>query len=157
MNRVNWKKLAVCVGIPLLVGAVSSLLTKGEMESFSKLNQPALSPPGWLFPVVWTILYVLMGVASYLVDVSGAQEDVKGRSLLLYGVQLFFNFWWSLFFFKWHFFLFSFLWLLGLWFLILLNIKSFLRISKIAGRLLIPYLLWVTFAAYLNWGIFLLN
>lgn len=157
MNRINWKKLAVCVGIPLLVGAVSSLLTRGEMESFSKLNQPALSPPGWLFPVVWTILYVLMGVASYLVYVSNAPEDLKGRSLLLYGVQLFFNFWWSLFFFKWHFFLFSFVWLVGFWILILFNIKSFSRISKTAGRLLIPYLLWVTFAAYLNWGIFLLN
>lgn len=157
MKKIQWKQLIICIAIPLLVGAVSSLLTRGEMENFGKLNQPVLSPPDWLFPVAWTILYVLMGIASYLVSVADVAEDRKGRALLLYGVQLFFNFCWSLFFFNGKFFLFSLIWLVILWILILLTIKSFSRIRSVAGWLLVPYLLWVTFAAYLNWGIYVLN
>ncbi len=157
MNKERIKKILVCIAIQLLVGAVSYVVTRGEMKTFDKLNQPALSPPDWLFPVVWTILYVLMGVASYFVCIADVAEDRKGRSMVLYGIQLFFNFFWSVFFFKFRFFLFSFIWLLILWGLIFLNIRSFSRISRKAGWLLVPYLLWVTFAVYLNWGIFLLN
>ena len=127
------------------------------MEQFYQLNQPALSPPGWLFPVVWTILYICMGIASYLVYESDAEEADKGKALLLYGLQLFFNFFWTLIFFNGQFFLFALIWLIVLWFLILFTAKAFFAISKPAGYLMIPYLIWVAFAIYLNWGIYLLN
>lgn len=157
MNKENIKRLVVCIGIPLLVGSVSSLLTRTAMEEFDKLNQPALSPPSWLFPVVWTILYILMGIASYLVYVSDAAEEDRGKALLLYGTQLFFNFFWSIIFFNGQFFLFALIWLIVMWILILLTTKKFFTISKSAGFLMIPYILWVSFAIYLNWGIYLLN
>jgi len=154
--KIDWKKLAICVAIPLLVGGLSALLTRNSMEAFGALNQPPLSPPGWLFPVVWTILYVLMGVASYLV-VTARRSRMTNPALTAYGAQLFFNFFWSIIFFNWQQYLFAFIWLLVLWVLILVTLSRFYRIDKRAGYLLIPYLLWVTFAGYLNLGIYLLN
>ena len=153
----NVKKLIVCIAIPLLVGAISSVLTRGEMKNFEALNQPALSPPGWLFPVVWIILYTLMGVASYFICISNASEEQRGKALLLYGVQLAFNFFWPLIFFNLKAYLFAFVWIVILWVLIVLTMKSFYKISKVACYLLIPYIGWVTFAAYLNLGIYILN
>lgn len=155
--KINLKQLVICIVIPLLVGAVSAVVTQGEMQAFGELNQPALSPPAWLFPVAWSILYILMGIASYLVYRSDAPDDVKGRALLLYGIQLFFNFFWSVIFFNFKTYLFALIWLLILWLMIIFLIRSFYKISKPAAYLLIPYLLWVTFAAYLNWGIYVLN
>lgn len=155
--KINIKQLAVCIVIPLLVGAISGIITQGEMEAFGKLNQPALSPPGWLFPIVWTILYILMGIASYLVISSDATEDDKEKAILLYGVQLFFNFCWSIVFFNFKAYLFAFIWLIILWVLIIVTIKKFYDISHTAAYFMIPYLLWVTFAAYLNLGIYILN
>ncbi len=154
--KIQWKKLAICVAIPLLVGGLSALLTRDSMEAFGALNQPPLSPPGWLFPVVWTILYILMGVASYLV-VTARCARLTNPALTAYGAQLFFNFFWSILFFNWQQYLFAFLWLLVLWVLILVTLLRFYRINKWAGYLLIPYLLWVTFAGYLNLGIYLLT
>lgn len=127
------------------------------METFSALNKPPLSPPGWLFPVVWTILYVLMGVASYLVFTSDADTADKEKALTVYGYQLIFNFFWSLWFFNLSLYLFSFIWLVVLWILIIITTVRFFRISKTAGYLMVPYLAWVTFAGYLNLGIYLLN
>ncbi len=155
--KIEWKKLFLAVAVPLAVGGLSAFVTKDAMEEFAKLNQPPLSPPGWLFPVVWTILFLLMGVASYLVCVSGSGRDEKKRALILYGVQLAVNFLWSVFFFNMGWYLFSFFWLLLLWGLILGTICLFSRSSRTAGTLLIPYLAWVTFAGYLNFGIYLLN
>lgn len=154
--KIDWKKLAICVAIPLLVGGLAALLTRDSMEAFGALNQPPLSPPGWLFPVVWTILYILMGVASYLV-VTARRSRMINPALTAYGAQLFFNFFWSIIFFNWQQYLFAFIWLLVLWVLILVTLSRFYRIDKRAGYLLIPYLLWVTFAGYLNLGIYLLN
>ena len=150
----QWKKLIVCVLIPLAVGGLAALLTRGSMAAFAALKQPPLSPPGWLFPVVWTILYILMGVASYLVLVSGKPNDA---ALTVYAVQLVFNFCWSLIFFNFELYLFAFVWLLALWLLILCTMLLFFRISKPAGYLMLPYLLWVTFAGYLNLAIYFLN
>ena len=152
--KIQWKKLIVCVLIPLAVGGLASLLTRGSMAAFAALKQPPLSPPGWLFPVVWTILYILMGVASYLVLVSEKPNDA---ALTVYAVQLVFNFCWSLIFFNFELYLFAFFWLLALWLLILCTMLLFFRISKPAGYLMLPYLAWVTFAGYLNLGIYLLN
>ena len=155
--KIKWKTLIICIAIPLAVGAISALLTQGSMEAFSMLEKPPLSPPGWLFPVVWTILYTLMGIASYRVFVSDAQPEEKGAALTVYGIQLAVNFFWSLIFFNLEMYLFSFFWLLLLWILVLATLILFYRISKPAGWLLVPYLLWVTFAGYLNFAIYLLN
>lgn len=127
------------------------------MEKFAHLEQPPLSPPGWLFPVVWTILFFLMGVASYLVVRSDAPWEKKKKALIFYGIQLVVNFFWSILFFNFGMYLFAFFWLLLLWVLILVTLVLFGRIRPAAGWLLVPYLLWVTFAGYLNFGIFLLN
>lgn len=155
--KINKKLLIICLAIPLVVGGVAALLTGDGMESFEALNQPPLSPPGWLFPVVWTVLYALMGVASYLAVTSGAPQNAVSRALRAYGIQLAFNFFWPLLFFRLEMYLFSFIWLIALWLLILLTALRFRRLSAAAGWLLVPYLLWVTFAAYLNLGIYLLN
>lgn len=156
LTVIRWKKLLVCVLIPLLVGGLSALITMGSMENFSSLNKPPLSPPGWLFPVVWTILFILMGIASYIVLERGSFAETR-TALFFYGVQLFFNFFWSIFFFNFELYYFSFLWLLALWVLIIITAVLFFRISKPAGYLMIPYILWVTFAGYLNLGIAILN
>ena len=154
--KIDWKKLIICVAIPLAVGGLAAFLTMGAMDDFGSLKQPPLSPPGWLFPVVWTILYTLMGVASYFVLTSGKPARSK-TALTVYGVQLFFNFLWSIIFFDLGWYLFAFFWIIALWLLIILTTVLFRRISKPAGYLMIPYILWVSFAAYLNLGIYILN
>ncbi len=153
--RIYLKKLIAAIAIPLLAGGLSAFISRKGMANFAEVAKPPLSPPNWLFPVVWSILYILMGIASYLVYVS----KTKGRenALTFYGVQLFFNFLWSILFFNLQAYLFSFIWLLALWVLIIITAVLFYRISKPAGYLFIPYILWVTFAAYLNFGIYLLN
>ena len=155
--RAKWKTLVFALAIPLGVGGLSSLLTRKEMDAFSHLNQPPLSPPTWLFPVVWTILFLLMGLASWLVYRSDAPDGVIRRALTVYGIQLGVNFLWSILFFNLKWYLFSFFWLLLLWGLILVTMILFFPIRKPAGWLLVPYVLWVTFAGYLNFGIYLLN
>ena len=155
--EINKKLLAQCIFISLAVGIAASVLSGGEMEMFQALNKPPLSPPGWLFPVVWTILYVLMGIASYLVITSGAGDEERYRALLVYGLQLVVNFFWPIFFFRFGWYFFSFIWLLLLWLLIFRTWDMFREISRLAGILLVPYLLWVTFAGYLNLAIALVN
>lgn len=154
--KIQWKKLIACVAIPLVVGGISALLTYKSMQSFEALNKPPLSPPGWLFPVVWSILFVLMGIASYLVLVSKDTSSTR-TALIFYGVQLFFNFLWSIIFFNFRLYLFAFVWLVALWLLIFTTTWKFYKISKKAAYLMLPYILWVTFAGYLNFGIYLLN
>lgn len=153
--KIQWKRLLVYLAIPLGVGALAGILTKDSMMQFSLLNRPPLSPPGWLFPVVWTVLFLMMGYASYLVSRSDSVQ--KRPALILYAIQLIVNFFWSIFFFNFEWYLFSFFWLVLLWVLILLTIRAFWRISPTAAILLIPYLLWVTFAGYLNLAIWLIN
>lgn len=154
--KIQWKTLLICVAIPLAVGGLAGLLSRGGMEVFASLEKPPLSPPGWLFPVVWTVLYVLMGIASYLVFTSGADRKTVGSALRVYGVQLVVNFLWPIFFFNFGWYLFSFIWLLLL-LLILITFARFWKISIPAACLLIPYLIWVVFAGYLNLGVALLN
>ena len=150
------KKLLICLAIPLAVGGLSALLS-GGMGDYTNFVQPPLSPPGWLFPVVWTVLYLLMGWASWLVWKSGAPWQQKRRALIFYGAQLAVNFLWSPIFFNAQAYGFAFLWLLLLWVLVLLMILQFRKADKTAALLQIPYLIWLTFAAYLNWGVFRLN
>lgn len=154
--KYDWKRLLIALGIPLAVGGLAALLS-GGMADYRAMNQPPFSPPGWVFPVVWSILYLLMGYASYLVWMSDAPQTEKRKALLLYGAQLLANFVWPLLFFGGKLYLAALLWLIMLWVLILLTIRAFSKIDERAGDLLIPYILWVTFAAYLNLGIYLLN
>lgn len=152
----KYKPVLICVAIPLAVGGLAALLTRSGMDFYETVNKPPLSPPGWLFPVVWTILYVLMGVSSWLV---WREKAAPGRraALRVYAVQLAVNFLWTLLFFLARRFLFSFVWLLLLAALILVMLFRFDRISPRAAWLQMPYLLWSLFAAYLNLGVYLLN
>ncbi len=155
--KINKSSLIKCIAIPLIIGGISAFLTRNSMEVFEKLNQPPLSPPGWLFPVVWTILYVLMGIASYLVMEAKEDPDKIASAMTVYIWQLVVNFLWPTFFFNFGWYLFSFLWLLLLWVLVLITTVRFYGVSKAAGLLMLPYLLWTTFAAYLNLGVWYLN
>ena len=155
--KLNKKLLFICIAIPLIVGGVSALLTKNSMMVFEQVSQPPLSPPGWLFPVVWTILYTLMGISSYLIVTSDSSYDEKETALRLYAYQLLVNFLWPTFFFNFGWYLFAFLWLLLLWVLVFFMIREFYKINQVAAYMNIPYLIWLTFAAYLNVGVWWLN
>lgn len=152
---IKLKPLIVSLFISLGVGGLSALLTRGSMETYRALKQPPLSPPGWVFPVVWTVLFALMGIAAYLVWM----QDGPGRSgaLALYGAQLIFNFFWTLIFFNLGNYALAFFWLAALWVLILLCTLSFFKEDARAGWMMVPYLVWVAFAGYLNAGVWLLN
>lgn len=155
--KIKLKQLIICIVIPLAVGGLAGFISRGSMGDFEMLNKPPLSPPGWLFPIVWTVLYILMGIASYLVLTSGAPQKSIRAALTVYGIQLAINFLWTILFFNLELYLFSFVWLVLLWVSILVTIILFAQLSKSAAKLMIPYLLWVTFAGYLNLSIYLLN
>ena len=160
MKKNNIVTLIIAIIIPLVVGGMSSFLTKDAMMIFDSVKKPPLSPPGILFPIVWTILYVMMGVSSYLIYKEKNNVNVKGlvkSTLIIYGVQLFFNFFWSILFFKYSLYMVAFIWLVILWILVFVFIKNALKINKIASYLMIPYLIWMTFAGYLNIMIAILN
>ena len=151
------KALIICLLIPLAVGGLAAWLTMDSMTQFAALAQPPLSPPGWVFPVVWTILYLLMGWASFLIWKSDAPQAAKKRTLGLYGVQLAANFAWPLLFFRAGLYGFALIWLVILLVLVAETMLAFGRIDRRAAWLLAPYFLWLLFAAYLNAGVWLLN
>ena len=155
--RFNLKRFLISIAIPLVVGGVSAFITRGDMDLYSRINQPPLSPPAWIFPLVWIILYALMGISLYLVGSSNASQSDKIRAHIFFGIQLFLNFIWSPIFFVGEQYLLAFIVLVLMWIFTLGMILSFYKISKPAGLLQIPYLLWLTFAGYLNFAIFLLN
>ncbi|MEE1076737.1 MAG: TspO/MBR family protein [Acutalibacteraceae bacterium] len=155
IKNINLKQLAISLFISLGVGILASILTADSFMVYSGLTKPPLSPPAWLFPVVWTILYILMGISAYMVYQS--DDDFKYVALVIYGVQLIFNFFWSIIYFNMGNVLFAFVWLIMLWVLIVAMIISFAQVNKTAALLQIPYLLWVTFAGYLNLALYLLN
>ena len=155
MNK-NVKNRLLALAIPLAVGGLATLLS-GGMDTYKVINQPPLSPPAWLFPLVWTALYLLMGEASYRVYSSGQEPTQIRKALTAYGVQLFLNFLWPLVFFGGKMYLTAFIVLVAMWVAIVVTMRRFMKLDEKAGDLLIPYLLWVSFAAYLNLGVFLLN
>ncbi|MBQ9737728.1 MAG: tryptophan-rich sensory protein [Clostridia bacterium] len=155
--KINVKTLAVCILIPLAVGLLSAFFTRGNMMLFDQIVKPPLVPPAWVFPVVWSILYVLMGIASYIVYQSDAPQNEIKKALAVYAAQLVVNFFWSIIFFNLQAFLFAFYWLVLLWILVVATTILFWQIKRAAGILLLPYLVWVTFAGYLTYAIFLLN
>ena len=145
----------ISIAIAELTGLLAQLFSNMQSGFFETLAQPPLSPPGWLFPVVWTLLYALMGIAAYRVYNSKAEN--KAAALVLYGLQLFVNFLWPIVFFRFRAYLAAFVVLILLWIGIVLTLWEFYKSDERAGDLMIPYLLWVTFAAYLNLGVYLLN
>ncbi len=152
------KTFIIFILIPLVIGGLSALLTMKSMDIYSQINQPPFAPPAFLFPIVWTILYILMGVSSAIVYLKKSKNpDSAAVGLLLYGVSLLLNFFWSILFFNFRAFTFSFWWLAALWVIIFFYTKYFYKVSPIAGLLQIPYLLWVSFAGYLNFMISILN
>jgi len=156
-----WAKLKpyfLSVFIALGVGGLSAILTQNNMKIYAVLNKPPLAPPAILFPIVWTILYVLMGIGSariYLHKKESSYEVLD--ALLSYVLQLILNFFWPIIFFNMLTFLFAFIWLVVLWCAILKMIFKFGQLDTLAAYLQIPYLLWVTFAGYLNFMIYLMN
>lgn len=155
--KKNWKTYALFVGITLVIGGLSALFSRNGMEGFQEnVTQPPLSPPMILFPIVWSIIYILMGIGAARVYLEGAQIG-KSRCLNLYVTQLVVNFFWSLIFFNAAAYGFAFLWLLLLLGLVILMTVCFYKTDKLSGLLQIPYILWLIFAGYLNFAIWQLN
>ena len=155
--KKHTKIILLSILIAESTGALSAWLTREGMKTFTNMiAQPPLSPPPLLFPIVWSILYALMGYGSAKIWMSAPSLD-RTRGLVLYASQLVFNFFWSLIFFNIQAFGFSFFWLLTLWGLVLLMTLSFRKTDPLAAKLQIPYLLWLTFAVYLNLGVCYLN
>ena len=151
----NWKTGIISILIALGVGGLAGLLTSRGMQAYESAAKPALTPPAAVFPVIWAILYVLMGLGAAIVYSSDAPG--KHTALAVYAAQLLVNFCWSLIFFLAKAYLPAFLWLLVLLVLIVIMIAKFYPIGRTAAYLQLPYLLWVLFAGYLNFMIFLLN
>ena len=152
-TNIDWKALIFFLAYTLLLGGLGALL--GGNFDITSPEQPPLAPPAWLFPVVWTILYTLMAIAAYLVYISG--DMARREPLQLYLLQVVVNILWPLFFFRLEWRLFALVWLLVLLALVVAVFKKFRPISSTAAYLLIPYLVWLAFAAYLNLGFYILN
>ncbi len=142
--------LIAALAIPLLVGGFSALLTAEDVKLYGAMNHPPLAPPGWAFPIVWTLLYAMMGVASYLVSGPEVDPERKAKALRFYGAQLIMNFFWCTLFFTYSRYLISLIWLLVMWVLILICAVRFGRIRRAAGWMMGILFVWTTFAAYLN-------
>ena len=151
----KFKPYVTSIIIALAVGGLSALLTMRNMNIYESINTPSVSPPGAAFPIVWAILYTLMGISSAIVYKS--DSVYKWPALGIYILNLFVNFLWSIIFFNLRAYLFSFIWLLLLLFIIAVMIYRFFKASPVAAYLQLPYFLWVCFAGYLNFMIFIMN
>ena len=152
---IKLKSLLLNILLSVGTGLLSSFVTGNFSALYQDVNHPVFVPPAWLFPVVWSILYVLMGISAYIIGESNS--DMKSFALRVYYLQLAVNFLWSPLFFVFKLYWFSFFWLLFLWLLVLVMIIRFFKINKLAAYLQIPYLIWLTFAAYLNFSVAVLN
>ena len=157
MKRNHWKVFIVSVVLAEAVGALSGWLTRDGAQQYAQsIVLPPLSPPGIVFPIVWTVLFALMGIGSAIVWLA-PDSQARSGALRLYAVQLAFNFVWSLIFFNWKNYGFAFVWLAALWVLVGWMILRFRALVPAAGWTQVPYFLWVAFAGYLNLGVWLLN
>ncbi|MBO5009443.1 MAG: tryptophan-rich sensory protein [Clostridia bacterium] len=148
----------IAIAIPIGVGLLSTLFTKDNMNIYEELIVPNIAPPALVFPIVWTVLYTLMGVSSAMVYNRRITDTADVRSALTtYAVSLVINFGWSIIFFNANAFLLSFLWLILLLYFIIKTILEYRKIEPLAAYLQIPYALWVIFAGYLNIAIYFLN
>lgn len=157
MKKHGWKSYALWILLSEAVGGLSALLTRRGMELYSaRIVKPPLSPPPAVFPVVWTLLYALMGIGAARVWLTEPSKP-RTEGLRLFGAQLAFNFFWSILFFNREAFGAAFFWLLALLVLILWMTVKFYEAEPLAGKLQLPYILWMLFAGYLNLGVWLLN
>lgn len=152
------KPYAISILISVGVGALSALITRGNMDLYDEIRTPPLAPPSILFPIVWTVLYILMGISAAMIYLNRT-SDFKKRTAALatYASSLVVNFAWSIIFFNFKAYFFAFIWLLLLLYLVIKTIVQYRGIDKIAAYLQIPYAIWVTFAGYLSFGIWILN
>ena len=149
---------AISIGIALLVGGLSALITGGSMGLYEDIITPPLAPPSWLFPVVWTILFILMGISAAMIyNDRKASMAQKKSALYTYALSLIVNFFWSIIFFNFRAFFFAFIWLVLLLYLIINTILKYYKIKPLAAYLQIPYAIWVSFAGYLTLAIWILN
>lgn len=157
MKKTTWKTYAFWIVFTEAVGGLSGWLTREGTKIYNTtMEQPPFSPPGIVFPIVWSILFALMGIGAARIYLAPA-SNARSRSLQLFLLQLAFNFFWSIIFFNLQNYGFALLWLIALWILIFLMILVFRKVDKPAAWLQIPYLIWGTFAAYLNFGVWILN
>lgn len=157
MKKFNIQGAFISAGIALLIGFLSSILSGNSAEIYRTLELPPYSPPGWLFGIVWPILYILMGVAAYLVYITPSDPKDKRNALFTYVAQLLINFSWSIVFFRFQAYGPAVIVLALLLFLVALTLMFFYKINKIAAYLMIPYLIWLLIAYYLCVGVFVLN
>ena len=152
------KPYVISVLIALAVGGLSALLTKGGTGLFDEIVKPPLTPPPVVFPIVWSVLFFLMGISAARIWLKRKEDrPAASNALTVYGSNLVINFLWSIIFFNFRQFLFAFLWLILLWVVILRMILAFKKLDKPAAYLQLPYLIWVTFAGYLTFAIWILN
>lgn len=154
MKKINWKRLIIIIIITFIVGSFFSFFTMNNMDTFKELKKP-INVPGVLFPVVWSILYLLMSISCYIITTK--DDKNKDNAIIWYGIQLVINSLWSLIFFGFSAYLFSFIWIILLLISVIIMIVKFYKIDKMASYLNIPYVLWILFAGFLNLGIYILN
>lgn len=143
----------IIIFIPIILGTIIGLFLMNSYDFYQGLIKPPLAPPSWLFPIAWSILYLLMGISYYrIIDKS---DDILTRQI--YRIQLFFNLLWPIIFFLFHLLLLSSIWIICLVILVIIMIYLFYKHDKKASILQIPYLLWILFATYLNIALFILN
>lgn len=155
MTLKKYKPYLISIAIPLAVGGISAFFTMNGMPYYDMQKKPFFAPPNAVFPIVWTILYILMGISAAWIW--NSKDPQKMQALKTYALQLAVNFIWSFIFFGLHQYFLAFLWLLFLVFLVAKMIKEFAQIDIKAAKLQIPYLLWCCFAAVLNFGVWWLN
>jgi tryptophan-rich sensory protein len=153
----NLKALILSIFLTEGIGLLSGFLSMSDMNFYTTLKKPFFSPPGWVFPVVWPILYFLMALAVYRIWMKGQSGEFINKAIFLYILQLMLNFLWPIIFFRFQLFGIAFLELIILLIFILLTTFEFFRIDKLAGILMLPYILWVSFAGVLNYAIWILN
>lgn len=151
--KINYKLLIISILIPVGLGALVGLLTSSG-NGYQEMIQPSFAPPAIIFPIVWTVLYTLMGISSYLVIAAGNDNE---KALRYYILQLTVNLIWPFLFFTFKMYILSFVWILLLIYLVIRMILEFYKINKTAAYLQIPYLLWLIFASILNLSISILN
>lgn len=157
MKKSKLTMLIVFLCIPLASGGLSALLSGSFKDTYAGLKQPPPAVPAWLFPVIWTILYILMGLSAWLVWLCSYSSTSFRQTMGPFWIQLFLNFFWSILFFRWHLLYFSSFWLIALILCVWWMIRSFLPVSRKAAQLQIPCLIWCCFAAYLSFGTAILN
>ncbi|MFM2338782.1 MAG: hypothetical protein RL115_1975 [Bacteroidota bacterium] len=154
----NWLKLVIAILIPIIIGGLSGFFTANNVGTwYTTIQKPSWNPPNWIFGPVWTTLYILMGIALYLVWKADSSDFLKKLAIFFFTLQLVLNFFWSFIFFQQHEMGWALVEIIALWLAILVTIFSFANISKTAAWLLVPYIAWVSFATILNYTLWKIN